>query len=129
MSNSGHLDVPGMDECAFCQYIAGKRPYTVLRRAQLTVTLVTREQRGISHVLVLPVRHVPTILELTADESSDLMRDIVVLPERSIALSGVLVLQYGRTTGFLLIRPSLTFISMWQEHFQVAAPNVVRFRN
>jgi histidine triad (HIT) family protein len=76
MTDNGHIAVPDNDACAFCAYLRGERPYTVLFRGQLVATLVTREQRGISHVLVLPVRHVQTILELTDDESAEIMIEI-----------------------------------------------------
>lgn len=59
--------------CAFCDYLAGKRPYTVLWREERVAVLVTREQRGIAHLLVLPVRHVPSLLHLSDDEAGPLM--------------------------------------------------------
>lgn len=77
MNSSGHLDVPIAGDCAFCQYMRHERPYTILRERSLTATLVTREQRGVAHVLVLPIRHVTTILDLRPEESSELMGEIV----------------------------------------------------
>jgi histidine triad (HIT) family protein len=65
------------DPCAFCDYIAGRRPYTVLDRGPLSAILVTREQRGVAHCLVVPLRHVPTILDLTTSEQCELMQDVV----------------------------------------------------
>lgn len=61
-----NLDLPDEDKpCSFCDYLAGERPYTILCRSDLVAVLVTREQRGIGHVLVIPVRHYPTLLEST----------------------------------------------------------------
>lgn len=67
------IEVPTTDECPFCAYLAGTRPYTILRRDEVTATLVTREQRGVSHVLVIPVAHRETILDLTPDEAAAVM--------------------------------------------------------
>ncbi|MFE3984438.1 HIT family protein [Nocardia tengchongensis] len=58
------LDVPQTERCAFCDYLNGRRPFTILCKSETVAILVTREQRGIGHVIVVPVRHVPTLLEL-----------------------------------------------------------------
>lgn len=64
--------VPDVDVCSFCAYLRGDRPYTILRRDKQTATLVTREQRGLGHVLVIPVPHRRTILDVTSDEAAAL---------------------------------------------------------
>jgi histidine triad (HIT) family protein len=71
-----NIELPDDGACAFCAYLAGKRPYTILSRGDLTATLVTREQRGVAHVLVMPIRHAPTILDLTDAEAAAIMRDV-----------------------------------------------------
>lgn len=71
------INVPVDAPCAFCDYLTGLRPYTVLRRSDLSAILVTREQRGRSHVLVVPTRHCQTILDLLPDEASAVMQDVV----------------------------------------------------
>jgi histidine triad (HIT) family protein len=76
MSNSNSIVLPGSEDCAFCAYLRGDRPYTILHRGTLVATLVTREQRGISHLLVLPIRHCETILDVTDEESPALMDEI-----------------------------------------------------
>jgi len=63
--------LPDDNPCSFCEYLAGRRPYTVLFRDELTATLVTREQRG--HVLVIPVAHRETIVDLSQDEEAVLL--------------------------------------------------------
>ena len=72
-----HIQVPDAARCAFCDYLTGRRRFTVLRRDSTTATLVTREQRGRGHVLVVPVRHSPTILDLTPAESAAIMKQVV----------------------------------------------------
>lgn len=67
------LVLPASDQCSFCDYLAGTRPYTILDRDDLIATLVTYEQRGLGHLLVIPVRHRVTILDLGAAERAALM--------------------------------------------------------
>jgi histidine triad (HIT) family protein len=62
------LDLPDDDPCAFCDYLSGKRPFTILCRTDLIAVLVTRDQRGVGHLLVIPTRHYPTLLEATVEE-------------------------------------------------------------
>jgi histidine triad (HIT) family protein len=68
--------LPSGENCPFCAFLRGEKPYTILRRSELAAILVTREQRGVAHLLVVPVRHCPTILDLRDEESGALMREI-----------------------------------------------------
>lgn len=77
MTSNGNLEVPKTPACAFCDYLSGARPYTVLDRDGISAILVTREQRGVSHLLVVPIRHVETILSLHDDESASVMQNVV----------------------------------------------------
>jgi len=74
---SNNLDLPETRRCAFCDYLSGVRPYTVLGRTDLIAILVTREQRGASHLLVLPIQHRPTLLDLTQVEASAVMAGVI----------------------------------------------------
>jgi histidine triad (HIT) family protein len=76
MSAKSHIELPRDGPCAFCCYLAGERPYTILRRRSLVATLVTREQRGVAHVLVIPTRHVATILDLSEAEATAVMNEV-----------------------------------------------------
>ena len=67
------LEMPVETPCAFCQYLSGERPYTFLWKELRVAVLVTREQRGVSHLLVIPTRHIPSLLELDESEAGDLM--------------------------------------------------------
>ena len=71
-----HLVVPDAYPCAFCDYLAGIRPFPILYRDETAAILVTREQRGVSHLLVVPTRHAPTILDLQ-DEEAQAIVDLV----------------------------------------------------
>jgi histidine triad (HIT) family protein len=70
---ASHIELPQTDSCAFCDYLSGRRPYTVLCRSDLAAILVTREQRGSAHLLVVPVRHRPTLLDLDEQEANAVM--------------------------------------------------------
>lgn len=65
--------LPPSDPCSFCEYLAGTRPYTILDRNDLSALLVTYEQRGRGHVLVVPIQHRVTVLELSSAERAALM--------------------------------------------------------
>jgi histidine triad (HIT) family protein len=67
------LEVPSKDNCAFCAYLSRQRAYTIVAEKNKIAVLVTREQRGIPHVLVIPTRHVETILDLADREAGALM--------------------------------------------------------
>ncbi|WP_157002785.1 HIT family protein [Agromyces laixinhei] len=67
------LEMPVDTPCAFCQYLSGERPYTILWKELKVAVLVTREQRGVSHLLVVPTRHIPSLLELDESEAGDMM--------------------------------------------------------
>jgi histidine triad (HIT) family protein len=96
------VTLPDDDGCAFCDYLAGRRPYTVLCRSALVAVLVTREQRGIGHVLVLPVRHVPTLLEATAEERHALIDTVAACAaaiDAAYERPGIAVWQNNGTTA------------------------------
>jgi histidine triad (HIT) family protein len=84
--------------CSFCDYLSGRRPYTIIARTSGFALMVTREQRGIGHLLVVPIVHRPTILDLTDGEARDLMSGLQ-LAARSIDIA------YGRPG-----------ISIWQNN-------------
>lgn len=96
MSTESSIELPNNDGCAFCAYLRGERPYTILSRTSNTATFVTREQRGLPHLLVLPVRHVATILELTDLEAASVaiaVRDAAILIDRAYSKPGIAVWQ------------------------------------
>lgn len=74
---STSLDVPDLARCPFCDYLAGVRPFTILDQTETVATLVTREQRGVGHLLVIPIVHRPTLLDLTQGEAAAVMRSVV----------------------------------------------------
>jgi len=110
MSDSA-LQLPEVNGCAFCSYLAGIRPYAILwTEAQLAV-MVTREQRGMGHLLVLPTRHVVTLLDLAETEAEDIMlavRDAAATIDRTYKRPGIAVWQNNGTAAHQAI-PHLHF--------------------
>lgn len=69
------IDVPPKDPagCPFCAYLSGERDYAIVARSDAVAILVTQEVRGEPHLLVVPVRHCETVLDLTNREAGELM--------------------------------------------------------
>ena len=59
------VDSGRQDRCSFCAILARQRPFTILDENALVSMLVTHEQRGLGHVLVIPTQHRKTILDHT----------------------------------------------------------------
>jgi histidine triad (HIT) family protein len=74
---SGSLEVPEVEPCPFCDYLSGARPFTILTRDSTVATLVTREQRGVGHLLVIPVAHRKTLLDLTPNEATAVIQAVI----------------------------------------------------
>lgn len=75
MSESA-IRLPDAQPCAFCAYLEGSRPFTFVTKSTMTAVMVTREQRGNPHLLVIPITHRETILDLTDDECEALMVEV-----------------------------------------------------
>jgi histidine triad (HIT) family protein len=73
MIHNSSLELPDDGSCAFCAYMRGQRPYTIVAANEDSAVLVTREQRGTPHLLVVPVRHIGTILDLVNEEATALI--------------------------------------------------------
>jgi histidine triad (HIT) family protein len=102
MKEKSSMILPNDGECAFCAYLRGDRPYTILHRDKYTATLVTREQRGIPHLLVIPLRHIQTIIELHDKEASALIINVRAAAhaiDRAYARPGIAVWQNNGTSA------------------------------
>jgi ATP adenylyltransferase len=63
---------PGDDSCFLCDAASGKGPEgaLVVDRTDLTLSLLNRYPYSSGHLMVVPVRHVPDLVSLTADEGA-----------------------------------------------------------
>lgn len=96
MKNQSSIVTPEKIPCAFCAYLNNTRPFTFVFRDEGIAVLVTREQRGEPHLLVIPTRHVETLLDISDREAAMLaigVRDTAKAIEREYAPSGISVWQ------------------------------------
>ncbi|BCJ36706.1 hypothetical protein Athai_42090 [Actinocatenispora thailandica] len=70
------IAIPETERCSFCGTLAGDFPYTILHRDDETAIMVTREQRGVGHLLVIPIVHRATVLDLAPDEAAAVMAGV-----------------------------------------------------
>lgn len=91
-----NIVLPDNDACAFFAYLSGRRAYTIFSRTSSTATLVTREQRDEPHLLVIPLRHMSAILELSASEAASIgiaVREAARAINKAYAKPGIAVWQ------------------------------------
>ncbi|WP_084093338.1 HIT family protein [Amycolatopsis rifamycinica] len=96
-----NIDVPVWDPCPFCQYLSGEREYSILWRDERVAILVTREQRGKSHVLVIPTAHKETVLALTDEESARLMVAVRQVAKAIVESSNSTAISIWQNNGLL----------------------------
>lgn len=100
MTIGSGLEMPESGSCAFCEYLSGRRPYTILWRESSTAVLVTREQRGIAHLLVMPTRHAGSLLDIRNEEAKSLMlalRDAAIAIDLAMDRPGIAIWQNNGT--------------------------------
>jgi histidine triad (HIT) family protein len=62
------IALPQRTPCPFCEYISGSRPWApIFRNAQIASFVNTRQYTKAA-MLIIPLRHAPTIFELTREE-------------------------------------------------------------
>ena len=71
------LELPQRDPCPFCENIAGRNPCAVIEDREATFVFVNPRQLQEGATLVIPKRHVPTVLDLTEDEAAAVMPCVV----------------------------------------------------
>ena len=68
------IRLPEMDPCYFCEIVGGTSDrWNVVEQTDLTITMLNGRQFEAGQCLVLPVRHAPTLLDLTAEEDGAIM--------------------------------------------------------
>ena len=69
------LQLPEQEPCYFCEIISGRSDqWNVIEASDLTITLLNGRQFEVGQCVILPVRHAPTLLDLTDQESAAVMR-------------------------------------------------------
>jgi diadenosine tetraphosphate (Ap4A) HIT family hydrolase len=68
------LPLPYMEPCYLCEIVAGRSdPWNLIEQGDLTVTILNGRQFEVGQCMVLPVRHAPTLLDLTEQEAAAIM--------------------------------------------------------
>jgi histidine triad (HIT) family protein len=68
------LPLPAMDPCYLCTIVDGQPPgWNVVERDEWTVTILNGRQFEIGQCMIVPIRHAPTLLDLTAREDAAVM--------------------------------------------------------
>lgn len=96
MTAVAELDIPKRARCAFCDYIIAARPFSIANLASRTAVLVTREQRGVGHMLVIPIAHAVTLLELSPSDLAVVsvkVREVAAAIARVFGSKGIAVWQ------------------------------------
>lgn len=70
------IEIPQRDRCAFCHNIAGLNPFVAVEELEETLAFLPARQHGTGHVLVIPKRHAPTLLDLDSSEAIAVMRQV-----------------------------------------------------
>jgi histidine triad (HIT) family protein len=69
-----NMRLPVMDPCYFCEVVAGRKAeWSVIERTEVTLTMLNGRQFEVGQCLVVPVRHAPTLLELSDPEAAAVM--------------------------------------------------------
>src|SRR5262249_6272902 len=89
-----------MDPCYLCEIVEAASGWNVIERAELTMTVLNGRQFEIGQCMVLPVRHAPTLLDLTEHESAAVMsaaKRLMKVMIDAFAPDGVLLYQNNGT--------------------------------
>jgi histidine triad (HIT) family protein len=65
--------LPEMHPCYLCGIVEAPASWNIVERTGLTVTILNGRQFEIGQCMVLPLRHAPTLLDLTEDEEAAVM--------------------------------------------------------
>lgn len=89
--------LPAMDPCYFCEIINGATDqWSVIDKNALTITLLNARQFEIGQCMVMPNRHLPTLLDLSEEEGAAVMvaaKKIAQVFVKAFAPDGVLLYQ------------------------------------
>ena len=59
-----------MNHCVFCKILAGEIPATILHRDDQVAVIADISPQAPEHLLIFPVQHIPTTLDLTAEHDA-----------------------------------------------------------
>lgn len=75
------IEIPTHERCPFCGNISGVNQCAIVEDLPDTFAFLNPRQFGLGHVLVIPKRHAPTVLDLHPEEAVSIMRHVHRLAE------------------------------------------------
>ena len=91
------FQLPEMDSCYFCEIIDGKTErWNIIEHTELTLTVLNGRQFEVGQCVVFPVRHAPTLIDLTEREDAAVMaaaKRLMHAMVQAFAPDGVLLYQ------------------------------------
>ena len=71
-----HFEMPQWDVCPFCENVAGRHPCAIVEESPTMLAFINPRQFTRGTTLVIPKRHVPTVLDLSDDEAALVMQHV-----------------------------------------------------
>ena len=95
------LPLPVMNPCYLCEIVEGASSrWNVIEQSELTMTVLNGRQFEIGQCMVLPLRHAPTLIDLTEREGAAIMgaaKRLMSVMVRGFGPDGVLLYQNNGT--------------------------------
>ena len=91
-----------MENCIFCQIIAGKAPAAIVYRDEQVIAFMALNQVTQGHTLVVPIRHVKDIYELPDDLAGPLLSTAARIArgnKRAFKADGMMLWQLNERAG------------------------------
>ncbi len=73
------FELPVRDPCPFCENVAGRHPCARIYETDITLAFVNPRQFEHGAAIVIPKRHRATLLDLSDEESVDVMRSVGIV--------------------------------------------------
>lgn len=107
-----------MDDCIFCQIIAGSRPGSFVERAEDYVVFLDINQASPGHVLIVPREHHPNWWEVPSEVVAAMARAsqrLALAVKTAMQADGVnLLLNNGSAAGQIVWHAHLHVIPRWE---------------
>ena len=100
------FEMPRREPCPFCDNVAGRVPASGVEMAaladdQLTLSFLNPRQIEPGALLVIPKRHAPTLLDLTADEATAVMLAVRRVPHALVEAVNPAGLNLSQNNGLV----------------------------
>ena len=93
------FQIPSEDECPFCEYLSGAADCAFVLRGELVSVFMNRAQFERGAALVIPNRHVGSLLEIDRDEITAVYRECQRLAGGMVTAFGAVGLNVFQNNG------------------------------